>query len=286
MQIATIPIRKPAQPRAPAVDFIEAGAGQPVVLVHASMSGAHQWSALMSDLADRFLVRAVNLFGYGGTPAWQGPEAPSLDDFADLIAAAVPRGARGVHLVGHSFGAAVAMQAAAHRLRGRVASLVLIEPSLFYLLDRCGRRAEFAEISALAAYVKQSIAQGRPAVAAERFIDYWCGLGTFAASSPERRSAFVRAIALVPPEFDAVLAGERTPAAWIAALPWRTLVIASARTKRPSQQLVEILSGACSPEWRFARLGDGSHMAPVTHPQLVNPIVRDFVASQMNACAS
>src|SRR5262245_65533440 len=101
------------------VDFIEEGAGPLVVLVHSSMSGARQWSALMQELAGRFLVRAVNLFGYGATPAWSEPHAPSLDDFAALVVASIPPGERQVTLIGHSFGGAVAMQAA-RRLRPQI----------------------------------------------------------------------------------------------------------------------------------------------------------------------
>ena len=114
--------------------WLEAGAGPLVVLVHASMAGATQWSGLIGELASDFNVRAVNLFGYGGTPAWSKPQPPALTDFAGLVAEAVPANASGVHLVGHSLGGAIAMHAAAHQLRGRVASLTLIEPSLFFLL--------------------------------------------------------------------------------------------------------------------------------------------------------
>src|SRR5262249_7063262 len=116
------------------VDFIEAGDGPLVVLVHASMAGARQWSSLMGDLNDRFRVRAGNLFGYCGTPAWSGAHPATLDDFAVLVAQAVPARERKIRLVGHSFGGAVAMHAAARQLRGRVERLVLVEPSLFYLL--------------------------------------------------------------------------------------------------------------------------------------------------------
>ena len=87
--------------RADRVDFVEEGAGPLVVLVHSSMSGARQWSALIRDLKDFSLVRAVNLFGYGNTPAWSKVESPSLEDYAELVARAVPRTADHVSLVGH-----------------------------------------------------------------------------------------------------------------------------------------------------------------------------------------
>ena len=265
--------------RADRVDFVEEGAGPLVVLVHSSMSGARQWSALIRDLMDFSLVRAVNLFGYGSTPAWSKVESPSLDDYAELVARAVPHTADHVSLVGHSFGGAVAMQAAARQLRGRVKKLVLIEPSLFYLLDYCGRRKVYGEILKLSKCTRRHIADGIPEAAAERFIDYWGGPGTWAASPSDRQASFTRSMALLPYEWDAVLEGEATPAEWRTALPQDTLVISSANTPRPSRELVEVLLQAC-PAWEFASIFDGGHMAPLTHPQIVNPIIKGFLASR------
>src|SRR6516164_5483286 len=168
------------------VDFIEAGDGPLVVLVHASMAGARQWSSLISDLGDRFRVRAVNLFGYGGTPAWSGVQPPTLDDFAALVARVVPAAQRNVLLVGHAFGGAVAMHATARQLRGQVERLVLIEPSLFYLLEQNGARAAFHEVCSLARFTKQRIAAGAAHDAAGRFIDYWSGRGNWA-EMPENK---------------------------------------------------------------------------------------------------
>jgi pimeloyl-ACP methyl ester carboxylesterase len=263
------------------VDFMEAGAGPLVVLVHSTMAGAQQWSALTKDLKDRFLVRAVNLFGYGGTPAWSGPVAPSLSDFAELVAAAVPRTARAVHLIGHSFGGAVAMQAAAHQLRGRVESLALIEPSLFYLLDWYRRREAFAEISELATYTKRCVADGALHAAAERFIDYWCGPGAWTASSPARKLAFARAATLLPNEWNALLTGTTPLDAWAAALPPHTLVMSSVNTVRPSREIVELLVRARA-DWEFASVEDGGHMAPLTHSHLVNPVIRAFITDSVS----
>ena len=153
------------------VDFIEAGSTGPVVvLVHSSVSGARQWRRLMDDLKDRFRVRAVNLFGYGKTPPWPADATQSLDDQARLVEAVLPADAREVHLVGHSFGASVAMKAAA-RLSGRVAKLVLLETNPVYLLPHFGRSAAFAEIMELRNCIKTFGARGEWATAAQRFAD-------------------------------------------------------------------------------------------------------------------
>jgi pimeloyl-ACP methyl ester carboxylesterase len=56
----------------PIVDYLEAGSGPCVVLAHSSVAGARQWRRLMAELKDSFHLRAVNLFGYGGTPPWSG----------------------------------------------------------------------------------------------------------------------------------------------------------------------------------------------------------------------
>ena len=67
-------------------DFLEAGNTGPfVMLVHSSVSGARQWRRLMDDLKGSFLLRAVNLFGYGKTPAWPNRATQSLDDQAMLV---------------------------------------------------------------------------------------------------------------------------------------------------------------------------------------------------------
>jgi pimeloyl-ACP methyl ester carboxylesterase len=82
------------------VDYLEAGSSGPVVmLVHSSVSGARQWRRLMGDLKDQFRVRAVNLFGYGKTPAWPAETIQSLDDQARPVEAALPANADEVYLV-------------------------------------------------------------------------------------------------------------------------------------------------------------------------------------------
>ena len=93
---------------------------------------------------------------------------------------------------------------------------------------------------------------------------------------PERRrAAFAEALAPNPYEWQAVM-NEQTAVEGYAAVAARTLVVSDPATRRPIREIVEILTQAC-PRWSFRFLPEGGHMAPLTRPELVNPIVREFL---------
>jgi hypothetical protein len=54
-----------------------------------------------------------------------------------------------------------------------------------------------------------------------------------------------------------------------------TLVISDPQTRRPIREIVEILAVAC-PRWQSQPMS-GGHMAPLTRPEAVNPLVRRFL---------
>ncbi|MDJ0941849.1 MAG: alpha/beta hydrolase [Kiloniellales bacterium] len=272
---AKSPVEREMTARVAIVDRVEAGQGPLVVLVHSSVSGARQWRRLMADLEDRFRLVAVNLFGYGSTPAWSGPNKQTLEDQATLVEAALPDRDGRLCLVGHSFGASVAMRAAA-KLGDRVARLVLLEPNPFYLLKRHGRQEAFAEIATLRSRVKKAGAAREWTAAAESFADYWGGAGTWTAMPEARRAAFAEALRPNLHEWDAVMGEATALDDWAEMLPQETLVVSARRTVRPIREIVELLREAC-PAWRYRELAEGGHMAPLTHPDLINPIVAAFL---------
>lgn len=260
------------------VDFLEAGSSGPVVmLVHSSASGARQWRRLMDDLRDQFRVRAINLFGYGKTPAWPGATAQSLDHQADLVEAALPENTGEVFLVGHSFGACVAMKAAA-RLAGRVSRLVLLEANPFSLLAQAGRAEAFAEAIALRDCIKTFGARGEWATAAERFADYWGGAGSWQTMTLERRTAFADAIKPNYFEWDAVINESTSVEQWAAQLPHATLAIYDPRTVLPVREIAAILRQSCR-AWIYQELPGAGHMAPLTRPDVINPLVSSFLTA-------
>ena len=263
------------QPVMTKVDFLEAGSGPAVMLVHSSVSGARQWRRLMDDLKAEFHVRAVNLFGYGKTAPWPGETLQTLDDQARLVEAALPANAEEICLIGHSFGGSVAMKAAA-QLSGRVIRLVLLETNPFYLLKQAGRAEAFAEAMELRNFIKKFGVLGEWSIAAEKFADYWGGAGSWQAMSPERRSAFADALKPNFFEWDAVM-NETTPVErWAHLLPTATLVVSDPNTVRPIREITELLRQSC-PMWTYKEIAAGGHMAPLTLPDLINPIVGSFL---------
>jgi pimeloyl-ACP methyl ester carboxylesterase len=259
------------------IDYNDDGQGQSVILIHSSVSGNRQWRTLTEALKDRYRVLAINLFGYGETSRWPGTSLQSLYAQAQLVVAlCAEMTTTPIHLVGHSFGGSVALKAASI-LGPRVGNLVLLEPNPFNLLKQNGRPRAFLESRTLRDHVKCFGSLGDWPNVAERFADYWLGDGTWESMPEKRRRAFVESL---PPNFhewDAIMEEEATVGEWMA-LTARTLLVSDAATRRPIREIVEIFAKSC-PHWSFRTISGGGHMAPLTHPHLINPIVREFLDS-------
>jgi pimeloyl-ACP methyl ester carboxylesterase len=259
-------------------DYLESGNTGPVVmLVHSSVSGARQWRRLMDDLKGTFRLRAVNLFGYGKTPAWPNHAVQSLDDQAMLVESALPANADQIYLVGHSFGGSVAMKTA-ERLADRVSKLILIETNPFYLLAQAGRKEAYAEAAELRDCVKKFGALDQWSTAAARFADYWGAAGTWTGMSPERRTAFAEALKPNFFEWDAVMNETTSAKQWASRLPGATLMMYDPATVLPIREIAAILRDSC-PEWACQEIPGAGHMAPLTRPELVNPLIGSFLGT-------
>jgi pimeloyl-ACP methyl ester carboxylesterase len=256
------------------IDYTDDGAGQPVILVHSSVSGNRQWRALTDVLKDRYRVQAINLFGYGETTSWSGTTSQSLYAQAQMVVALGEELRAPLHLVGHSFGGSVALKAA-ELLGSRVGSMILLEPNPFYLLEQNGRTEAFLESRGLRDHVKRYGALGDWPKAAERFADYWLGDGSWNTMPEKRRTAFAESLLPNFHEWDAVMDEQTTIEGW-KRLKARTLVVSDAATRLPIREIVALFAQAC-PHWTFHTIPEGGHMAPLTRPDLINPVVRKFL---------
>jgi pimeloyl-ACP methyl ester carboxylesterase len=256
------------------IDYTDDGAGEAVVLVHSSASGNRMWKKLVETLKPSYRVMAINLFGYGETRPWAGSATQTLADQVRLVAALVDSVPGSLRLVGHSFGGSVVMKAAA-QLGPRVSHLVLLEPNPFYLLAQHGRTEAYAEAVALRDHIKTYGAAGDWSRVAERFADYFQGAGSWSTMEQKRRDAFALAIQPNFHEWDAVM-NETTALSEWAKLRCRTLVLRSKVTNRTIVEICELLSTA-APHWTHQTIDAEGHMAPLTRPDVVNPLVANFL---------
>jgi pimeloyl-ACP methyl ester carboxylesterase len=112
----------PAAPlRACQLDVIRLGSGPPVVLVHGSVVGPRRTWRHQMELAARWSLVLPHRPGFGKSPALPRGD---FEAEAPLIAELLGDGA---HLVGHSYGAVIALHAAALAPE-RVRSLTVSEP--------------------------------------------------------------------------------------------------------------------------------------------------------------
>jgi pimeloyl-ACP methyl ester carboxylesterase len=108
------------------LDTEQLGSGPRVVLVHGSIVGAARTWKHQRVLAERWTLVIPNRPGFGDSPP------PSRGDFELEAPAIAELLGEAAHLVGHSYGAVVALLAAAAR-PAAVRSLVVSEPGLLRL---------------------------------------------------------------------------------------------------------------------------------------------------------
>lgn len=247
-----------------------------VVLLHSSASSARQWEPLAQALEPQFQVHALDLLGHGRqaahpTPATVHDEIALVQPIIDAVGA--------VHLVGHSYGGAVAVHLAATQPQ-RVLSLAVYEPVLFSVLaehEPWGPAAR--EAFTLADIVRMRVAAAKPLEAAARFVDYWSGPGAWAGMSPQRQEAVAARMPQVAQHFE-TLYREPMPAPKLGRLQMPMLCLSGGRSTAAAQRIVALLR-ALLPNAQHERVAEAGHMGPVTHGALVNPHLLAFLHAQL-----
>lgn len=255
------------------------GKGAGVVCLHSNASSSSQWRGLMDRLAPRRHVLALDSYGAGKTDAWSAPRGPRLADEAALAEpvfqrAGEPTGAPFV-LVGHSYGAAVALIAALQRPE-RVLALALYEPTLFSLIEAESPAPNEADgirdaVSAAAAALDAGDAHG----AARCFIDYWMAPGTFDRMPEARQQPIAAAIVHVRRWAEALMS-EPTPIEAYARLGMPVLLMTGGLSPASSRGVARRLS-AVLPRVQVLEFAELGHMGPVTHPDAVNAAIERYL---------
>ena len=208
-----------------------------VLCLHSSASSGRQWDAVAAALSPAHAVMAPPLLGYESRAPWPPRRSATLDDEAAALEPLLDDAPGAVHLLGHSYGGAVALQLALRRPRA-VASVTLYEPVRFALLFGRPRLAGAAdEILRVGRGVGALAAGGQTHAAAARFVDYWSGEGSWQALAPARQEAIAARMTKDGAEFEATFDDAVPASAYSAPTFVMRAAIASCRAGASACQL-------------------------------------------------
>lgn len=253
----------------------EAGHGPGVVCLHANASSSSQWRGLMEMLAPKCHILAADSYGAGKSPPWPTDRVVRLQDEVALLDPVFARAGDPFVLVGHSYGAAVALIAALSH-PNRVRALALYEPTLFALLDAESPPPNEADgIRGAVAGAAAALDVGDSARAAECFIDYWMGTGAWRGMPESRQGPIADSVANVRGWAGALL-GEPTPLDAFRRLNVPVLYMMGSDSPPSSRGVGRLLMQAL-PRVECVEFDHLGHMGPVTNPDVVNNAIARFL---------
>lgn len=251
------------------------GNGDGVVCVHANASSSAQWRDLMTELAPTCHVLAADTYGAGKSPPWPSDRTVRLRDEVDLLEPAFALAGDPFAIVGHSYGAAVALIAAVTHPE-RVRALALFEPTLFAVVDAEAPTPNDADgIRQAVADASTALAAGNPDGAAAFFIDFWMGANSWEQTAEPRRGPIAASMANVG-GWASALFDEPTPLAAFAALDIPVLYMTGTDSPASSLGVARLLTSVL-PNVEVVHFSDTGHMGPITHPAQINGAICKFL---------
>lgn len=251
-----------------------AGNGQPALLMHCSLAHSGAWAGVMSALSHRLTMTAVDLPGHGETEFVR--DLDFQDQAQSTAIMLLEQTDEPAHLIGHSFGATVALRIAEQR-PDLVASLSLYEPVYFSLLAE-GNPVEYAaEINESADFGRYLEAQDW-LKAAKWFLQRW-GVGGGFDDMPATQQAYtLKTMPLIVANNHSVIdvrgGGLTLDAVREIATP--VLLMEGAKSPRVIHQLNDLLCATLPNVDRrvFETVG---HMGPITHAKAIACAIEGFL---------
>lgn len=237
-----------------------------VVALHSSGAGARQWAPWQAMIPSGTTLIAPDLIGYDAANPWAADAAVTLDEEARRIARLIEAFPQGVHLIGHSYGGAVALRVAL-RWPARVRRLSLYEPVLFALLRDDGDGSDWRAITDVGHEITALARGGDLSASAARFVNYWSGAGAWAALPPHRQRGIADRMPKVSAEFDALF-GDLLPPDTYRRLHLPVTLAGGDRSPQPARRVVARLARYL-PQVRTHLLPGLGHMGPLEAPSRV-----------------
>ena len=249
------------------------GAGPaPALALHCMLGSSRAWAGIGTALEDVLEIRAPDLPGHG-----EGPDWPLGGNYFEASLEAVrPLLDAPCHLIGHSFGAVLALRLACDR-PDLVRTLTLIEPVFFAILRGSVHwRSQRTEVERLNAW----LAAGEAETVARRFTDRWGAGVPWEALAAHRRAAMVARIGILPDQWAGIhedCTGLLAPGI-LEAMDRPVLLVSGGASPAPISPIADSLAARLPRPIRL-EIGGAGHMLPVTHAAALAPALRPHVST-------
>ncbi|MDT0602577.1 alpha/beta fold hydrolase [Thalassotalea castellviae] len=249
------------------------GQGPVVVFLHSSLSSSKQWANLAAQLSEHFTCINIDLLGYGNASAACEKnynftiETTRINTIISQVAPSEK-----FHLVGHSCGGAIALKIAVEQPE-KLLSLSLFEPVAFHLLALSHNENH----NALARDVEnfaEKLASVSQQQGAEAFIDFWNGEGFFAKLPHKIQTTMIEQFTKVKLDFIGILQ-ERYSFEALQVIQCPCLLMVGKYSKAVSHVLSQAIAQSLK-HVEYKEISSG-HMAPISHPNLVQPLISSFI---------
>lgn len=253
------------------------GAQSCVVALHCSFGSGRQWAKLAAELGAGARLIAPDLIGYGNHACTFDLPMTLAQEVA-CLRGTLDEASGPIHLVGHSYGGAIAFRIAAdpayeHRIR----SLTLIEPVLPTLLRESGPdRRLYDRFAELAAELRQDIQGDAVLEAIDKFSEFWCGSGPREELPPAARIRMIERAERLTFDFASAFAEENVTVA-AASLRIPVLLFSGGQSPNLTQRIVRRLAAVMDGA-DMRHLPDAGHMLAMTHAGIINPVISAHIA--------
>jgi pimeloyl-ACP methyl ester carboxylesterase len=266
-----------AQLRAPeGLTITVRGHGPDVVLIHGALGDYRQWEPIGDILSSRYRVIAVSRRFHWPNPPPTAPVLYSFEEQSEDLNELLDSLHRPVHLVGHSYGAGVALLTGLHHPE-LVRSLTLIEPPFGSLVPPSapGFAAELASRDSMVAALRVQVQAGSVERAAEGLIDWVEGEpGGFRRMPQETQNELLTNAATAGPTY--AVPAPRVTCEQLRSLRFPVLVLRGEQT-RPWYRLIAEATANCIGGAETAIIPAARHLTIVENPSGTASLVLTFI---------
>lgn len=256
--------------------YLERGSGPLIILIHGSVSDYREWEKQISALAQHYRVVAYSRrFHWPNMPPAKDANASvqsQVDDLAGLVKAL---GSTPSHIIGHSFGGAVALTFAL-RYPELVRTVILVEPAVSSVLgDNPENREATNEGQAIRAKMKKAFDSGDAQRIIRTYADH-VAPGEFEKATPDVREMLIANVHAFQLDFTAPRPILNCDDVRKVSAP--VLVISGDRSPLGLQRIAEATAN-CIPKTRLIKISGATHWVQHDHAQEFNAAVLGFLAS-------